>query len=90
MSTTDFDTQYRNIVSEATLQATRTMETNAARGHLVPLVLHYKREALGLFPEGAATPDWNASEHVLGIGVPYSGFWGWIYNRARRLPIYGN
>ena len=89
MSTLDYEKKYRDIVSAASQQAIGTMQKNAAHGDFVPLVLHYKTEQLGLFPSGAAHANgWTPSTHVLGISHPYSSFWAWIYEHARRLPIY--
>jgi hypothetical protein len=89
------DSEYRSLVSLAANQAEALAKNNAAAGRFEPLYLYCRPSAPGkagclMFFSDSDTvlPEF---ELVIGEGlrgnVPYSNYWQWVYDRARRSPI---
>lgn len=89
------DSEYRSLVSLAANQAEALARNNAAAGRFEPLYLYCRPSkpnvsgCLMFFSDSDEVP--SGFELVTGEGlrgnVPYTNYWAWTYDRARRSPI---
>ena len=83
--------EYRDIVKRCADEAERNMRQLANAGIHPEQVLHFRYKELALLRADTQPPEgWVRAEEVpvLGSGVPYTGYFGWIWDNARNVPIY--
>ena len=95
MNPQQIDAEYRGIVQACADQGAALMRQLANDGSLEPLYLYCRPSTetasgrLYLVRDSAPVPDGVhlVTGEGLRLNVPYSGYFDWVYQRARRSPV---